>query len=48
MLFSIRDGGTLELSGGFEIEGEWIRLEKTCLEAWLLETLFSTDFMVQD
>ena len=47
-LFSIGAGGTLELSGGFEIEGEWTRLAETWLEAWSLETLLATGLLVQD
>ena len=46
--FSIGAGGTLDSSGGFKIEGECTCLEETLSEAWLLETLLATDFMVQD
>ena len=46
--FSIGAGGTLESSGGFEIEGEWTRLAETLSEARLSDTLFVTRFLVQD
>ena len=47
-LFSIGAGGTLESSGGFEIEGEWNHLAEAWLEAWSSETLLATGLLVQD
>ena len=40
--FSIGSGGTLESSGGLDIEGGWTRLAYMCSEAWSSETLLAT------
>ena len=47
-MFSVVVGGTLESSGGLVIEGGWTRLAETWAEALSSETLFATNFLVQD